>query len=60
MLNLHCNKNDKKKHKKKIINYAITVIRTQDVWVQIPTEVSTTLWRAMKLTDKNNKYMLKF
>ena len=32
MLNLHCNKNGKKKKKKKK-KYAITEIRTQEVWV---------------------------
>ena len=54
MLNLHCNKNGKKtikKNKKK--NYAITEIRTQEVWVQNSTKVSTTLWRPMELTDEN-------
>ena len=49
MLNLHCNKNGEKERKKNIKqNYAKkTEIRTQEV-------VSTTLWRPMQLTDKNN------
>ena len=52
MLNLHCNKNGKKKKKKK---------KKCDYRDSNPgsvgsksTEVSITLWRPMKLSDKNN------
>ena len=49
MLNLHCNKNGKNKQKKK----------KKKSMGSKSTEVSTTLWRPMELTDKNNKFMLK-
>ena len=53
MLNLHCNKNGKKKKKKKkkICDYRNSNPGSMGLKT---TEVSSTLWRPMELTDKNN------
>ena len=48
MLNLHCSNNDKKKQHK-----------NPGYMSSKSTKVSTTLWRPMQFTDKNNQYMLK-
>ena len=60
MLNLHCNKNDKKKnHKKKFKKMCDYRDSNPGSMGSRATEVSTTLWRPIELTDKNNQYMLK-
>ena len=56
MLSLHCNKNGKKNLKKKICDYRDS---NPGSIGSKSTEVSTTLWSPMELTDKNNSYMLK-
>ena len=39
-------------------NHAIPEIRTRDTGFKVH-QISTTLWRPMHFTDKNNQYMLK-
>ena len=50
MLNSHCNNNDKKKCGHRDSNPVYMDSKS--------TVVSTTLWRQMKLIDKNNQYIL--
>ena len=54
MLNLHCNKNGKKKKKKKK-NMRLCDYRDSNPGRigSKSTEVSTTVWRPMELTEKN-------
>ena len=52
MLNLHCNNNDKKKNNKKTCDYRDS---NQGFMGSKSTEVTTTLWRSMELTVKNNQ-----
>ena len=64
MLNLHCNNNDKKHkkmRKKIIIKKRLYDYRDSNSGCMgsKSNKVSTTLWRPMQFTDKNNQYMLK-
>ena len=59
MLNLNRNNNDrktKKKNNKK--NHAMANLNP-GYMVSKSTKISTTLWRPMQFSDKNNQYMLK-
>ena len=57
MLNLHCNNNDKKKKHKKNNNNKKNQKKKKKK--SKSTKLSTTLWRPLQFTAKNNQYMLK-
>ena len=60
MLNLHCNNNDKIKHKKIIKKELCDYLDSNPGYIgSKSSKGSTTLWRPMQLPDKNNQYMLK-
>ena len=67
MLNLHCNNNDKKKKTRTQNNMRLPgfepgihgFISNPGCMGSKSTKVSTTLWRPMQFTDKNDQHMLK-